>query len=378
MSVLHRCAALTALCGDGYTAVQRTAVLCVLYTPDTGSGRAWAAGGAEPLAPMARRPVIEVFDAHFHVWDIREDEGYADSATLFAPAGTDHPGLYDAADLERDWESLPHTFRHTGGVFVEAISCCFKDKSARELAPLCLKEAEWVQAELDKSPGRKEYYLAPTACLEDPDVGAVLAKLAENPHVKGIRQTLNVAPDWPRTGANGLGELLDSPQWEAGYAKLADAGLSFDMQLNPHQYTKGAAVAKKYPQIPVIVNHLGTPTLQDLEENSGAVFWEGMEALAAAGPHVYLQISMLCYTDKDWHEKPVIAAAVGRLIKLFGGDRCFFASNYPVDMLPEQGAWTRKRTTTSCVWRGRTHARTHLRTFWFRAMHWLRLARARV
>ena len=75
---------------------------------------------------------------------------------------------------------------------------------------------------------------------------------------------------------------------------LADVGFSFDMQLNPHQYKKGAAIAQKYPQIPVIVNHLGTPTLKDLEEDDGAVFWEGMEALAAAGPHVYLKISMLC------------------------------------------------------------------------------------
>eukprot|EP01046_Picozoa_sp_COSAG06_P025682 COSAG06_NODE_2172_length_7410_cov_10.011890_5_plen_358_part_00 len=286
---------------------------------------------------------IEVFDPHFHIWDIRDGEGYADKTTLFAPAGTDHEGLYDAADLEKDWACLPEGFVHTGGVFLEAMSCCFKEKTAQELAPLCLKEAEWVQAELDKSPGKKDYYVAPTACLEDPDVGAVLSKLAENPKVKGIRQTLNVAPDWPRTGANGLGELLDNPQWEAGYAKLAGVGFSFDMQLNPHQYKKGAAIAAKYPSIPVIVNHLGTPTLADLCEADGksTVFWDGMEALAAAGPHVYLKISMLCYTDPKWDENAVVAAAVGRLIKLFGSGRCFFASNYPVDMLPDQGLWTR-------------------------------------
>lgn len=169
---------------------------------------------------------IEVFDPHFHIWDIRKPEGYADPTTLFAPAGTDHEGLYNAADLERDWESLPDGFVHTGGVFVEAISCCFKHKSAQELAPLCLKEAEWVQTELDKSPGKKEYYLVPTACLEDPDVGAVLAKLAQNPKVKGIRQTLNVAPDWPRTGDNGLGELLDNSQVRAARTLASPSQIS--------------------------------------------------------------------------------------------------------------------------------------------------------
>ena len=66
-------------------------------------------------------------------------------------AQTDHEGLYDVADLEKDWESLPAGFTMTGGVFLEAISCCFKEKSAQELAPLCIQEAEWVAAELSKS-----------------------------------------------------------------------------------------------------------------------------------------------------------------------------------------------------------------------------------
>ena len=32
-------------------------------------------------------PPIEVFDPHFHIWDIRSPQGYADATTLFAPAG---------------------------------------------------------------------------------------------------------------------------------------------------------------------------------------------------------------------------------------------------------------------------------------------------
>jgi len=57
---------------------------------------------------------IEVFDPHFHIWDIRESVGHADPATLFAPAGTEHEGLYDATDLERDWAPLPAPFVHMG------------------------------------------------------------------------------------------------------------------------------------------------------------------------------------------------------------------------------------------------------------------------
>ena len=299
-------------------------------------------------ARWRRRPIV-LFDPHFHVWDIREPEGYADTSTLFSPEGASVAGVYDAADFERDWASLPPSFVLSGGVFVEAVSCCFKTKSPQQLAPHCLKEAEWVQAALAKSPGKKEYFLVATACLEDPSVGDVLAQLAANKRVRGIRQVLNVSPDWPRNGANGLGELLDSQQWHEGYAKLAGVGFAFDLQLNPHQYQKGAALVKKHPDVPVIIDHLGTPTLADLQEPSsasgdvGATYWRGMTALARAGPHVHLKISMLCYIDPKWDENALVRAAVARLLRIFGPDRCFFASNYPVDLLAGQGAWTPDR-----------------------------------
>ena len=100
------------------------------------------------------------------------------------------------------------------------------------------------------------------------------------------------------------------------------------LQLNPHQYLKGAKFAAKCeypstaqdpavisslfllkkkpgatadPKVPVIINHLGTPTLDDLKDG-GAVYWAGMKALAAAGDHVYIKISMLCYLDVAWDQ----------------------------------------------------------------------------
>ena len=40
---------------------------------------------------------------------------------------------------------------------------------------------------------------------------------------------------------------------------------------------------------------------------------------------------MLYYIKQDWDECSMVAETVLRVIKLFGADRCFFASNYPVD-----------------------------------------------
>ncbi len=286
------------------------------------------------VAAYAAGP-IEVFDPHFHIWDTRR---YADPVTCFVPAGATNEGVYDAADFEADWRSLPAGFTHTGGVFVEAISCCYKDKSATELAPYSIEEAEWVSSQLATT--NKQYFLAPTACLEDPNVETVLQQLTRDPTVKAIRQVLNVAPDWPRNGANGLGELLDNPQFGRGYAQLGKFGLGFEMQLNPHQYLKGARLAALHPDVPVVINHLGTPLLQDLQ-GGGPVFWEGMTALSAAGDHVFIKISMLGYIDPEWDKNPLVTDAVLRVIDLFGAHRCFFASNYPVDNLGDgYGHWT--------------------------------------
>ena len=40
-------------------------------------------------------------------------------------------------------------------------------------------------------------------------------------------------------------------------------------------------------------------------------------------------------TNRD--ANPVVTAAVLRILSIFGVSRCFFASNYPVDILPGQG-----------------------------------------
>lgn len=49
---------------------------------------------------------------------------------------------------------------------------------------------------------------------------------------------------------------------------------------------------------------------------------KGMAALAAAGPHVYVKISMLCYTDSNW-DKPGsrVPALVKEVLDMFGAGR---------------------------------------------------------
>ena len=83
---------------------------------------------------------------------------------------------------------------------------------------------------------------------------------------------------------------------------------------------------------------MGCPTMDALPTNKD-VFWSGMEELADC-PNTWMKLSMLCYTNPEWDQSKTVVDAVHRVIKLFGTDRCFFCSNFPVD--PQEG-WHSKR-----------------------------------
>ena len=109
---------------------------------------------------------------------------------------------------------------------------------------------------------------------------------------------------------------------------LAEHGLRFDLQLNPHQYAAAARLLAANPHVPVVIDHLGTPTLADLR---GDTYWDGMRALADC-PHTTMKLSMLPYVDREWDTNALATESVLRVIDLFGVERCFFASNFPVDL----------------------------------------------
>eukprot|EP00931_Biecheleriopsis_adriatica_P010213 TRINITY_DN111300_c0_g1_i1.p1 TRINITY_DN111300_c0_g1~~TRINITY_DN111300_c0_g1_i1.p1 ORF type:complete len:338 (-),score=57.43 TRINITY_DN111300_c0_g1_i1:97-1032(-) len=281
---------------------------------------------------------LRFIDPHFHLWDISEGSTSGhEPSNLFAPDGKK---AFGKADYEALFTSLPAELKHSGGVYLEAVSVCHVGLRGPEYSKHCLAEAAFAAKALPSG-----YVFVPTCALEQSDAREVLRELAKDPKVRGIRQILNVNPACsPRN--DFLGELLDKPEWEQGFTELQPLGFSFDLQLNPHQYAKAQAILAKYPDIKVIINHLGQPLMKDLKEEKDQ-FWQGLEALSKL-PNTYMKISMLCRIDKEFDTKAEVEEAVHRVISMFGASRCMFASNYPVDCgLPEAfGCWTSDKLFT--------------------------------
>lgn len=166
------------------------------------------------------------------------------------------------------------------------------------------------------------------AALERPDIQATLEAQIQFPNLRGVRHILN----WHQDAAKRFTSRCDwmqNSQWLRGFSLLARYGLSFDLQIWPHQMPEAAALARRFPDIPLILNHAGMPIDQDA---AGRHEWQkGLRQLAAC-ENVTVKISGLGMVFPDWGVERV-RWWVGEILTLFGFRRVMFASNFPVDKL---------------------------------------------
>lgn len=274
-------------------------------------------------------------DPHFHYWDLPpQTNAGAHNPTWLGTPGKTFP-TYVEEHYVRDIEAAaPQALRFAGAVFVEALS----DEPA--------KEAAWVQSLADQQAPGHQWLKAMVAYayLPDHDIDAQLATLARFPLVKGIRQIINHHPEnpgltWPKVHSGDY--LTTDEKFRHGYSLLQKYGLSFDLQVNPHQLKDAAAFVAQFPEIPVCLNHLGClPLKEGTPEQHDALIatWrEGMQALARL-PHVYVKLSQLWFSKDGWEKKGsaeelLLKSLVKETLDLFTSERCMYASNFPVDKL---------------------------------------------
>ena len=181
-------------------------------------------------------------------------------------------------------------------------------------SPDPVTETEWLQEAAERT--GFPHGIVAHADLRDSGVEAVLERHCESANMRGIRDF-------------SYGDYLVEPDYHRGFALLEKYNLVSSMPVGWPEMEKLRALADKFPNIVIVVDHTGSPA-----ERTDEYFeqWKRGMAVAASCENIRWKISGLGMGDHNWTVDS-IRRYVLTSIETFGVDRCFFASNWPVDWL---------------------------------------------
>ena len=233
-----------------------------------------------------------IVDAHQHFWDpARGDYGWlkpdnpihrvyapADLRPLMAEAGVDATILVQAAPTPEETDYMLGIARDT---------------------PWILGVVGWID-------------------LEAADAADQVRRRAADPLFLGVRPMLQdlADPDWILQ--RHLGPALDA---------ITAERLVFDALILSHQVAAIVELAKRYPQLSIVLDHAAKPRLG--EADAMAEWAPAIETLAAF-PNVTCKVSGLLTELRPGGSRDDVARAIGVLFDLFGPQRLLWGSDWPV------------------------------------------------
>jgi predicted TIM-barrel fold metal-dependent hydrolase len=276
-------------------------------------------------------PELPICDAHHHLWQ-RPPRGYM---------------LDDLLEDLRAGHNIVSTV---------AVECryAYRNHGAEELKPVGEVEflesiADRVAADATIKPRIAAAIVGHADLLLGDAVAPVLeAHLAASPQrFRGIRHSATSdASDALRSEAPQ--GLLGDRKFRQGFACLEKLSLSFDAWLYHPQLTELSELARAFPAVPMILNHIGAPLgIGPYAGKRAQVFqvWSsGINELARC-PNVMVKLGGVgsLRSGYGWHERAVKPSSVElanilrpyfeHCIEQFGVDRCLFESNFPVEKL---------------------------------------------
>lgn len=257
---------------------------------------------------------MRIVDPHFHIWDL-DHLSYPWLTTQPSTGVFGDNGPIRRTYLMDSYLAGTQDFQIEKTVHVEAA-----------VGPrLAVDETVWLDTIADDA-GQPNAIVA-YCDLSGADVEAELEAQQQSGRLRGIRQILNTHHDPMLNFASE--EYMENPRWLEGFESLDARGLSFDLQIYPHQMKAAAALAARFPDTSIILNHAGMPLGND---NPAFEAWRGGMAELARCQNVSVKISGLGMMFHNWTE-PIIRPFVEETITLFGPERCMFASNFPVDSM---------------------------------------------
>lgn len=277
----------------------------------------------------ALEPALPIVDPHHHLWD-REGGYFLDE--LLADTGAGH--------------------NIVATVFLQC-GYGYRTSGPEEMKPV--GETEFV-AKLAQEAERRKTKTKACAGI----VGAADLALGERvqtvlkAHVeagggrfKGIRHITARHEEFnasllPRPPARQMAEA----EFRKGFAQLEKMGLTFDAWLYHTQIPELTDLARAFPQVPIVLNHVGGPLgvgpYKGKRERTYQEWLAAMKELAGCtNVHVKLGGLGMAIIGYDFHKEPVPPSSkrleaewrpfMEKSIELFGARRCMFESNFPVD-----------------------------------------------
>jgi predicted TIM-barrel fold metal-dependent hydrolase len=245
-------------------------------------------------------------DTHVHYWDLKDPNLYY---SWLQPDWV-HPVLGDIDGLK--------VLRYKADEYLaetrfQNVTKCVHVQAALGIADP-VEETRWLQEQADRT--GFPHGIVAHCDLAALDAEEVLDRHMQYANTRGIRDF-------------GQGDYLVDETWQQGYGLLAKYGLVFCLDVLPENLPKARALAERYRDVILCIDHAGFPRRRD--EEYFQMWRRGMND-AAGAPNIVVKISGLGMCDNRWSVES-IRPWVEACIEAFGTDRSFFGTNWPVDRL---------------------------------------------
>ena len=165
---------------------------------------------------------------------------------------------------------------------------------------------------------------------------------------RGIRRSATWDPDpnVRNSRANATPGLLADPTFREGFAELDSRNLTFEAWVYHHQIPEVTDLARAFPGVTIILDHLGGPLGVDSyrgKRDDCFDQWKAHVTELASCENVMAKIGGINMDINGffWHENPKPPTSqelhgatekwYAHMIEQFGVNRCMFESNFPVD-----------------------------------------------
>jgi predicted TIM-barrel fold metal-dependent hydrolase len=277
------------------------------------------------MAPSAARYLatgddtdLRVIDAHHHIWDLGANH---------------HPWLSeeppppfrygDSRPLRRNY--MPADYRRDAAG-QNIVATVYMEAEHDPADPL--RETRWVH-EVAARDGLPQA-MAAAVFLDREDAATLIRAQAAFPLVRSLRhKPRGVASAAEYDAAHRIPGSMRCPRWRAGYRALADSPLFFELQTPWWHLPDALELACDVPDTLIVLNHLGLPADRSA---AGLAGWRDAMARLAEAPNIRVKLSGICVPGQRWTPE-LNGWVVLEAVKLFGAERCMWASNYPVDGL---------------------------------------------